>query len=171
MKQTKGSTTMNATTKLIGRIAFAVAAVALLVGISGGLAKAQPVDIDSGPVLVARGLCVGSGGDWNITNNVFFCTYGNGHGWACDMDVSPPTCWSFFTLPTKGKISVNLGAAQIANAQVAPTSGDSSGLPINLSAVQAQIAGAQVAATSQPTPTKVKVATAGKANAAIISAP
>lgn len=160
---------MNATTKLIGRIAFAVAAVALLVGISGGLAKAQPVDIDSGPVLVARGLCVGSGGDWNITNNVFFCTYGNGHGWACDMDVSPPTCWSFFTLPTKGKIAVNLGSAQIANAQVASTSGDSSGLPVNVSSVRAQIAAAQVAAT--PTPTRVKVAAAGTAKITAASAP
>jgi hypothetical protein len=162
---------MNATTKLFGRIAFAVAAVALLVGISGGLAKAEPVDIDSGPMTVARALCVGSGGDWELTNGIFRCYYGdhyNGHGWACDMTVNPPVCWSFFTLPT-GKVKVDLGAATMAGAQVAPSNGDSSGLPVNVSSVQAQIAAAQVTAT--PTPTRVKVATAGKANVAIVSAP
>jgi hypothetical protein len=162
---------MNATTKIIGRIAFAVAAVALLVGISGGLAKAQPVDIDSGPMTVARALCVGSGGDWELTNGIFRCYYGDhytGHGWACDMTVSPPVCWSFFTVPTGG-VKVDLGAAQIGNLQVASSTGDSSGLPVNVASVQAQIAAAQVAAT--PTPARVKVATASKANAAIISAP
>ena len=93
---------MNMQLRGIGRIALLAIAVAVLIGIAGRSASAEPIDINSGPATVARGLCVGSGGDWNITNNVFFCTYPGGHGWACDMDTNPVVCWNFLTAPTGG---------------------------------------------------------------------
>jgi hypothetical protein len=171
------STNMNAKSKLIGQFAAVLTAVAILIGVSGGLAKAEPIDINSGPMTVARALCVGSGGDWELTNGIFRCYYGDhftGHGWACDMTVSPPVCWSFFRLP-QGKITIDVGAATMGNAQMAPSNGDSTGLPVDVSAVQAQIASAQVAAaataTPQATPTKGRVSKVNTANVSIVSAP
>jgi hypothetical protein len=154
----------------IGRIALLAIAVAVLVGIAGRSAGAEPIDINSGPATVARGLCVGSGGDWNITNNVFFCTYPGGHGWACDMDTNPVVCWSFLTAPT-GTIKANIGAMQIGSVQVQPSSGG----PVNIAVVQAQVAAAQVQPSMTGATTSVqpsgKVAKAGSAKTVNVSAP
>lgn len=155
---------MNATSTIIGRLTVLLVAVAILIGVSGRAAGAEPIDINSGPATVARGLCTGSGGDWNITNNVFFCTYGDGHGWACDMDTNPVQCWSFFKVHTGG-IRVTIGSAQIAVAKVAPNPND----PVNSAVVQAQIASAQVSPVSSGSGTKVSVGRAGAVAGGVIA--
>ena len=161
---------MNMQLRGIGRIALLAIAVAVLIGIAGRSASAEPIDINSGPATVARGLCVGSGGDWNITNNVFFCTYPGGHGWACDMDTNPVVCWNFLTAPTGG-IKANIGATQIGAVQVQPsTSG-----PVNGAVAQAQIASAQVGSVKTGATTPVqpngKIVKAGSVKAVNVSAP
>jgi hypothetical protein len=161
---------MNMQLRGIGRIALLAIAVAVLIGIAGRSASAEPIDINSGPATVARGLCVGSGGDWNITNNVFFCTYGDGHGWACDMDTNPVVCWSFLTAPTGG-IKGNIGVTQIGAVQVQPTSGG----PVNGAVAQAQIANAQIGSVTIGATTSVqpngKVVKAGSTKAVNVGAP
>ena len=88
---------MNTHGKEFGRILFALAAIAMLAGVTARSAGAQDGQTITSRAAQDTWLCLDEGGEPRAIGSTIYCVFPGGHGWACEEAETLHDCHEFLT--------------------------------------------------------------------------